>query len=325
MIKQPANLATWLVYYRDIIGVERFFLRVEDTPELAALFAHDPWSTLVDAVFDNGTHRDYFAQMDRQSAHIAEVTVRAQREGLTHLLHVDDDELVYCSAGARMLRAELATASPLKPDVHMLNIEALCPSADCSNPFKEVTAFRHVPTRYCSYTNGKSFGRLDAAGLRAHGPHHFRCADGAGGSNSVVTHTIPPWVAIVLHYESATFSKWRHKFLELALRHGDDEAVHARVPFTFYRQSMLAALRVIRSRDDPDKEAAAESAAYALWCKYKLAPANLPKPMQGAPLVLQEGVTVLSPWPNAHGRATQRTIVSGPAQRGLENGDASES
>lgn len=113
MLKKPAHIETWLTYYRDVIGIERFFLKVnqatrlvysdgllvwmrllsasyvprisciviiivrhacaqvEDTPELEPLFAQEPWCNLVDTSFDEGTQRDYFAQMDRQSTHMA--------------------------------------------------------------------------------------------------------------------------------------------------------------------------------------------------------------------------------------------------------------
>ena len=85
------------------------------------------------------------------------------------------------------------------------------PSPHCANPFEGAVAFRHHPTKYASYTNGKSIGRLDAAGIRAHGPHHFRCAGGAGGSAAEVTHQIPPHVGVILHYETATFERWLAK------------------------------------------------------------------------------------------------------------------
>jgi len=296
MLKKPAHVETWLTYYRDVIGIERFFLKVEDTPELEPFFSQEPWCQLVDVSFESGTHRDYFTQMDRQSSHMVCSVPKARECGLTHLLHVDDDELIYCSAGVDVLRAELARASPSQPDLHMLNIEALYPSEACNNPFKETTVFRHFPTKYCSYTNGKSFGRLDADGLRSHGPHHFRCSNGAGGSKSAVTHMIPPWVATVLHYESASFRKWRRKFVELAARHGDDEKVFARVPFTFYKQSILAALRILESEADPEKLRQAEVAALELWREYKLAPSGLPPPISGKPQILPGGLTVLSPW-----------------------------
>ena len=205
--------------------------------------------------------------MDRQSAWLQEVIPRARAAGVTHLLHVDDDELVYCAMGVGVLYAELAAAPPDRPDLHMSNVEALLPREDCANHFLEARAFQHCPTRYCSYTNGKSFARLDAAGLRSHGPHHFRSAAGAGGKVSPVTHAIPACVACVLHYESATFAKWRQKYVELARAHGDDAAVCSKVPFKFYRESLQAGLALLRAEESGDSAAlrSAEDAATHLW------------------------------------------------------------
>ena len=58
-------------------------------------------------------------------------------------------------------------------DLHTLNLHAI-------RLIPQARAFRHCPTKFGSYTNGKSFAKLDAIGLRAHGPHHFRSVDGAG-------------------------------------------------------------------------------------------------------------------------------------------------
>lgn len=182
---------------------------MEDTPELATLFSTPPWDVLVVPTFDDGTQRDYFKQMDRQSTHVARSIPAARAAGITHLLHVDDDELLYCPHGAARLHAEIAAAAPDRPDLHLCNVEALLPSSSCRSPFLEATVFRHLPTRYVSYTNGKSIGRLDAPSLRAHGPHHFRTDLAAGGKDSVVTHMISPPVGVVLHYESATYAKWQ--------------------------------------------------------------------------------------------------------------------
>jgi len=296
MTKQPIDLPTWLHYHHTRVGIAKFFIKVEDTPELASLFATPPWDSLVVATFDDGTQRDYFAQMDRQSAHIAATLPLARSLGLTHLLHIDDDELVYASLGARRLHAELACAPIERPDCHMSNVEALLPISNCTCPFRDATVFRHLPTRYVSYTNGKSIGRLDAPSLRAHGPHHFRTDAGAGGNNSAVTHQIPPQVAVVLHYESATYAKWHSKYLDLAARHGADPNVYARVPFAFYRKSMSAAYAILVARRSADAAAEAEAvaASHALWCEHKLAPRGLPPP-SARPRRLPDGVTVL--WP----------------------------
>jgi len=180
MTKKPLDLATWLEYHHSRLRIRRFYIKVEDTPELAALFAQPPWDELVAPFFDNHTQRDYFAQMDRQSAHISAVLPLARADGLTHLLHIDDDELLYCSMGVDALLAQLAAAPHSRPDCHLCNIEALLPGDACASPFREAAVFRHFPTQYVSYTNGKSIGRLEEPTLRAHGPHHFRTAAAAG-------------------------------------------------------------------------------------------------------------------------------------------------
>ena len=89
MTKRPLNMATWLHYHHTRVGIRRFFIKVEDTPELKTLFAMPPWDRLVIATFSDGTHRDYFKQMDRQTAHVAASLPLARAIGLTHLLHID--------------------------------------------------------------------------------------------------------------------------------------------------------------------------------------------------------------------------------------------
>ena len=44
MTKRPLDLEQWLCYHRSVIGVERFYIQVEDTPELAALLLRPPWN-----------------------------------------------------------------------------------------------------------------------------------------------------------------------------------------------------------------------------------------------------------------------------------------
>jgi len=304
MIKQPANFETWLRYHRDSLGVTRFYLRVEDTPSLEALLSSPRWAGLVEAEFHSRGERDYFEQMDRQSGHIASVIPRARAAGLTHLLHIDDDELVYCAAGLPPLFRLLSAAGVERPNVHMQNVEALLPAPDCDNPFAAVRSFRHFPTQYCSYTNGKSFGVLAAAGLRSHGPHHFRSAAtcGGGGAGSL---DLPAGVAVVLHYESATYAKWRTKYLELARRHGDAPEVLSRVPFAFYRQSLSSARKLLHAEAEvrlrtpaaAERMRAAEEGAVRLWSKWKVEPEGLPPPPPPGetPLVLPQGITRLSP------------------------------
>ena len=74
--------------------------------------------------------------MTRQAKHVEDVVPRARAAGLSHLLHCDDDELVYCQQGAAALRAELAAAPAEKVNLHMRNLESGngCPLSLDSNP-----------------------------------------------------------------------------------------------------------------------------------------------------------------------------------------------
>jgi hypothetical protein len=55
MTKRPVDLLTWLRYHREHIGVCRYFIRVEDTPELSEVLCTSPWSDLVEATFASKT------------------------------------------------------------------------------------------------------------------------------------------------------------------------------------------------------------------------------------------------------------------------------
>jgi hypothetical protein len=263
MTKRPADLEQWLAYHRRVVGVEKFFLQIEDTPELAALLLRPPWNGCVDATFVAKTHRDYFVQMDRQAVNVKCAVERARAHGLEWLLHVDDDEMLHCPAGAGALHAALRALPPQCCDAHIKNLEALAPAPTCSRPFSECVTFVASTSKFASYTNGKSFGRVSSPGLRAHGPHHFR------GDGSNATRDLPPSVAVVLHYESVAYERWTTKFSELAQRHGHDAKILEKLPFPFYRAS-LAAVGRLAAAADKDKAKAADD-AFRVWSKSKVA------------------------------------------------------
>ena len=169
---------------------------------------------------------------------------------------------------------------------------AVLPSSCCCvSPFREATAFRHRPAEYVAHCNGKSFGRLSAPSLRANGPHHFRAADCS-------KHSIPPSVAVVLHYESVTFEQWKLKYTDLAARHGDADEVLDQIASRYYRESIRVVSAGLRARAQCDgfAQAEAEARAFALWQEYKLAPPQLP-PATDRPLILRSrGITILNPF-----------------------------
>ena len=304
MTKHPPCFETWLTYHYERCGIRKFYVRVEDTPELASLLQNPPWDKLVEVEFASGP-RDYFTQMDRQSFHIERVLPRARAEGLEFLLHIDDDELLYCPAGLPSLHAALARAPLGAGDLHMQNLEAYVPGTDCVNPFEECTAFKHRTDRFCAYSNGKAFGRLRCTELSPAGPHHYRLGLNAPGSSG--THEIPPTTAVVLHYESATYPAWRKKYLDLAHRHAGSDQVRHRAPSSFYHESMVAMAAVdAAQRLGAAAEAAstggalatAESAAISVYREWKLQPSVLPpKPTPASPqprLDIEAGATMIN-------------------------------
>lgn len=215
---------------------------------------------------------------------------------LTSLVCPPDDELLYAPQGMHHLHAELAAAPAERPDCHLRNLEALLPSRASASPFRDAFAFRHAPASFDAYTSGKSIGRLDAPTLQAHGPHNFRTTAGFGGRGSEITHQVPAHVAVVLHYESATYAAWQRKYLDLAASHPSASASFEQVPFPFFRQSISAAEAILAARAaaDPAAEEKAVAQAQALWDAHKLAPKRLPK-AGATPRVHDANLTVLSP------------------------------
>lgn len=247
MTKKPTSFDRWLRWHREALGVERFYLRVEDTPDLEPLLTSAPWADLVDATFHTGTVRDWSGQTNRQGQHVDQAIGKALRDGLTHLLHIDDDEMIFAPGGLAALRRtlRLATASGAF-NLHALNLEAIAPAAsaealgksadsDASTGdehwchFAECRAFRHSRKAYGAYggnplSAGKSFGTLTAPRLRMSSPHHFASSRDRGGAHCGNMHgsvILQPHTCVVLHYESCSYPRWQRKFCDYARRHLD--------------------------------------------------------------------------------------------------------
>ena len=175
MTKQPACFESWLQHHVSI-GAERIYLRVEDTPELEALLSAPPWDKVVKARFCQNTVRDWSGQTHRQVVFVDDAIQWARDDGLTHLLHCDDDELLYCPSGREPFVRELSTLPLNIGNVHALTLEALVPSIECTNPFTQARAFKHKPAAFSSYGSakhnaGKSLGgKARAARLCATSP-----------------------------------------------------------------------------------------------------------------------------------------------------------
>ena len=140
-------------------------------------------------------------------------------------------------AAVRKLQHELGRAPRGICNLHALALEALVPRREAADlceddgrcPFRECRAFRHRRSDFTAYGSspvaaGKSFGALAQPNLQPSSPHHF--ATGKFGRLPTAgymdgTHLLPAHVAVVLHFESAVFQRWRLKFIEYARRDRD--------------------------------------------------------------------------------------------------------
>lgn len=240
--KEPVGFRAWLSHHWEV-GVRHFYVRSEDTD--ASITEGDvsagPWRDGVRLEHATGA-TSYFALMERQTAHVNRSVRVASEDGVTHLLHIDDDELLWCPNGTRSFLSHLH-ANSVGHDaggscVHLQNIEASYDDSECRNPFAAATGFVLSPADFTSYANGKSIGVVSES-LRAHGPHYF--------TGRVVE--LPAHVGVVVHYESACFARWKTKFGGYVSNGESSACQHAtggsgsqarRIPFRFYCASMQA-------------------------------------------------------------------------------------
>ncbi len=286
MTKKPVSFERWLSYHAEALRISHFFLRVEDTPELEPLLTSARWSERVVFTSHTGTVRDWQKQTNRQAEHVGWAIGEARRRGLTHLLHIDDDELLYLPRGLRELQRELARAPRGVFNLHALTLEALAPrdagvehalsTDDDPNfvaahgvdarwcPFTRCRAFRHRRAAYCAYGSspvaaGKSFGVLGARGLEFGNPHHFSTDPFYSAKNGYARGTcvLPAHVAAVLHYESCSYPRWALKFSEYARRETEaerEEDDDFEPPGFFFYATSVHACRALLEAEEAAKE-----------------------------------------------------------------------
>ena len=100
-----SSIQTWLEHHARL-GVERVYLHLEESEALAEMLRASRWAGVIELTEARDTHTHYFEKVSRQNAAVSAAIPRARAAGLTHLLHIDDDELLYtsrapCRPGAR--------------------------------------------------------------------------------------------------------------------------------------------------------------------------------------------------------------------------------
>ena len=242
-MKQPKDIETWLQKHREM-GIQHFYIRLEDTPDLVEFFREQPDITL--QLGNSKGVNEYQELQKRQDKWVNEALTKANREKTVGwLIHIDADEL---------LHGDLQEITELPDDVEtfwMQNEEVKynkVPSVQ-DNAFSNVATFIDCsknPGKCVSYGNGKGGGRVNST-TKSHGPHRFICRQ--PNAKEVKLSGMK-----VHHYESCDFETYKQKFSRLAVQDKQNN-----IPFAYYNESILAA------KQNDERE------LYRLYRKYRVA------------------------------------------------------
>ena len=237
LVRKPFNFDTWVNYHISI-GVSKFLLSVEDTPEIKEII--DSYGDIIEVEYismdskDRFYDRNYWTLMDRQKTFVTKSIERCKELSVEWLIHIDTDELLWCGDSV------LALVNNVSKDIDYItvkNYEAVYTSDDLENPFLQTNTF--ISSDMTAYNSGKSIGRI-SPNLEFRGSHAF-----TGKHQNIETKR-----AIILHFESATFEKWFEKFNNITNSYNssdikgmkeymidDIKSEIKEVPITFYRDS----------------------------------------------------------------------------------------
>ena len=240
MMKSPKNVDVWLTKHRNL-GIQHFYIRLEETPELEEYLSQQPDVTL--QIGKSEGLNEYDVQQERQNTWVNEClrTAETDGHGLNWLFHIDGDEI---------LRGDLSELNSYPEDVRTIwiqNEEAKFTKV----PGKEDSCFEASKMANCgedggcvSYGNGKSCGRV-TSDVQAHGPHRMK--------STLETSSLKNPNIVVEHYESCDFEIYKEKFKRLSVQDRNID-----IPFSYYNESIEAA-----KKDDDDE-------LYRIYEKYRV-------------------------------------------------------
>lgn len=248
MTMKPINFEVWLKYHIKYLKFDHIYIRIEDTPELKSIIDKYPNNITADFYSKQDNKNSYFNQMNRQDDHINKAIEDCKKRNIKYLLHIDDDELFFINKKYKRAYEFFRTVDSNFDQVHFNNFEAVFPNE--KDTCFSTNKFKNCQKDSClSYANGKSAGKI-SNNLKANGPHFFN-----GNSQYISLDE-----AMVLHFDSCTYSKWYHKFNNL--KNITDEKFN-KIPFDFYKKSIKY---LKKSTKKEDKE------GYKFWKKYKIDP-----------------------------------------------------
>ena len=226
MMKSPKNIDTWLKKHRDL-GINHFYIRLEETPELEEHLEKQPDITL--QIGTSTGMNEYEEKQVRQNNWVEESLRTAEKDGknIKWLIQIDGDEL---------LDGDLNEIHELPEDVRtfwMQNEEAKFNKIpkkqdNCFAASKMVNCSKE-PKKCVSYGNGKGGGRV-AKDVSANYSHRMKSTL----EKDVTTKKLER--ILVQHFESCDFDLYKDKFKQLAVQ---DKKI--KIPFAYYNESIEAA------------------------------------------------------------------------------------
>jgi hypothetical protein len=223
MMKSPKNLETWLRIHR-AIGIARFYIRLEDTPDAEAFLQSQ--SDVYLQIGESTGINEYKEIQTRQNTWVNEALRLGQVDGMSWLIHIDSDEIV---------EGDLDIVRRLPENTRtfwMQNVEAKYAAIprtqdNCFTAAQFVNCAE--PGASCvSYANGKAGGRC-SPDVSAFGPHRFTSSRNRSDDPKLEG-------IVVQHYESCDFAMYKEKYAGLAVQDQDND-----IPFPYYRDSIEAA------------------------------------------------------------------------------------
>jgi len=259
----------WLKYHLGFAGIDHVFIQVEDSPELnesAPLWTElgtdfmqrvTVWRSVESATSflqkkrklqpavggDERPADDYDSLQARQKRAMHRAKAEAQRLGISWLIHIDDDELLYTPVH-RPVGEILASMPDGYSQAYIPNVEAVYQSPAVKDCFAETVEVNTNVYNYVGYVNGKAAVRIrtkeeeDAEGedrVEPAGPHQWRTLRGLEPPSIHLDKGPFGTPVMVVHFESCPFAKWEDKYWELG--NASPEQV-ASIPFPFYRESI---------------------------------------------------------------------------------------
>ena len=174
-VKDPLDFFTWLEYHKRV-GVERFYIQVDRTPGLVEKLRRSAYADMIDVTESTGNPTTYKGVFDRrndeeQNRHNNRSIKKAKRDGITHLAHIDGDELLYFPVGKDAFFAEMSQTlgDTTISSLEMRSLEGVYEFSNCVSFFNTTRAFCASGYNHTSYWGYKPIGNMASQKVYAWG------------------------------------------------------------------------------------------------------------------------------------------------------------